>query len=93
MSSEDVDIVLLESFAYNNRADHDFGLAPARENLRRMISLIKSRMRAELIMYINIAPDYEILLKNAWIFINSSQDVRNIMSAGLLVYGRFPERR
>lgn len=80
VSREDADVILLESFAYNNRADHDFGLDSYRDNIRALISRIRATMRGRLIMYATISPDYDHFVEHAIGFVNTAPSVRRRMA-------------
>jgi lysophospholipase L1-like esterase len=55
--STNPDIVIIESFAYNRPQDSDRSLKLRRQTLAKIISEIKSKTRAEVLMLVTIAPN------------------------------------
>ena len=80
ISFDNPDIILLESFAYNNRSDDKYGLESYKKNVIDMISTLQDTMNSKIIMYSTISPDYDNFLKNVPNFINTSKDVLKHMA-------------
>ena len=58
------DLVILESYAYNNGADGEAGLANYRAVLDQLVTAITQHIGAELLFVVTIAPDREHFVEN-----------------------------
>ncbi len=84
----DPDIVMLESFAYNNGADGATteGLKHFREMHWRMLSTLREKTRAELVFVVTIAPDPEHFLETVPNFVHTPVAIRRRMAEQRIVY-------
>ncbi|NQU39861.1 MAG: SGNH/GDSL hydrolase family protein [Lentisphaerae bacterium] len=80
--SLDPDLVLLESFAYNNGSDglQGDGLTHFCDMHRKMVATIRSQTRALIVMVVTIAPDGEHFLETVPNFMHTPRSIRRWMA-------------
>jgi lysophospholipase L1-like esterase len=84
----DPDIVLVESFAYNNGSDgpREGGLSHFREMHRQIVETLREKTNAKIVYVVTIAPDIEHFLESVPNFINTPVSIRKWMAEDRMVY-------
>ncbi len=83
------DIVILESFAYNNATDgllNDEGITHFRDMHYKMVETIKTRTEAEIIFVVTIAPDVNHFIENVPCFYNTPKSILKAMAEARMHY-------
>ena len=86
LSMGNPDVVILESFAYNNRADGPEGLTEYRDVLRSVVEEIKATTKAKFLFCITIPPHRDRFVENVPNFYNTSKTQRQRMADESLLY-------
>lgn len=86
--SLDPDIVLLESFAYNNASDgvNEFGLKHFREMHTKIVETIRTETDADIVFVVTIAPDLDHFLESVPNFFNTPLSIRRKMAEDRMAY-------
>ncbi len=82
------DIVLIESFAYNNGSDglHGEGIAHFRDMHQKIVATLQEKTSAKLVYIVTIAPDTESFLKTVPNFKHTPVSIRRWMAEDRMVY-------
>lgn len=82
------DIVLIESFAYNNGSDglREDGLPHFREMHRQIVETLRQKTNAKIVYVVTIAPDMEHFLESVPSFFNTPVSIRKWMAEDRVVY-------
>jgi len=83
------DIVILESFAYNNATDgllNDEGLEHFRDMHYKMVNTIKEKTSAKIIFVVTIAPDVNHFIENVPCFYNTPKSILRSMAEARMRY-------
>ena len=83
------DIVILESFAYNNATDgllNDEGLTHFRDMHCKMVNTIKEKTGAKIIFVVTIAPDVNHFIENVPCFYNTPKSILKSMAEARMRY-------
>jgi lysophospholipase L1-like esterase len=86
--SLDPDIVLVESFAYNNGSDgpREGGLEHFRDMHYQIVETLKRETNAKIVYVVTIAPDTERFLESVPSFLNTPVGIRRWMAEDRVVY-------
>jgi hypothetical protein len=82
------DIVLLESFAYNNGSDGDFpgGIEHFRDMHQQIVTTLREKTSAEIVFVVTIAPDPERFLESVQNFVFTPSSVLRRMAEDRVKY-------
>ncbi len=86
--SLDPDIVLVESFAYNNGSDgpREGGIEHFRKMHYQIVEVLKQQTNAIIVYIVTIAPDTEHFLESVPSFINTPVEIRKWMAEDRMMY-------
>ncbi len=84
----DPDIVLVESFAYNNGSDgpREGGLSHFCEMHRQIVKTLREKTNAQIVYVVTIAPDTEHFLESVPGFTNTPVSIRKWMAEDRMIY-------
>lgn len=86
LSLSNPDIVIIESFAYNQHSDGPEGLTEYRDTLRRVFDEIEATTDAKILFYLTIPPHRDRFGENVPNFQNTSRVLRQGMADDIKLY-------